>query len=390
MARIAIIHPWLPQYRLPFFSSLREQGAAAGHDVEIFYGTVPPEWEARGDAVEAPKIAEELSTKWLKIGPLSLALRSLRPLRRNGPFDLIIVEQAVRNLETYQLAVSGLAPRIAMWGHGRTYTKPTPAFQEKLKHTLTQRSDWFFAYTQGGADHVVSGGYPSERTTVVLNTIDSRGLAEAVDTVAEDAVHAFKHLHNLGDRNAVFIGGLDESKRLNFLLASGDAIAAQHSSFRLLVIGDGNLKEWLSREAVNRPWLTLLGHATGEVKALALSVSRAILMPGRVGLVAVDSFAAKVPIVTTHYPWHAPEFEYLEDDRNAVVTDDDVQSYSEGVAHLFDSDDLHRRLVQQCGQDSERYSVDAMAARFLGGIELVLKTPARRGPLWCNKLRIVR
>jgi glycosyltransferase involved in cell wall biosynthesis len=274
-----------------------------------------------------------------------------------------------------------------MWGHGRTYTKPTARLQEKLKSSLTRRTDWFFAYTEGGAEHVRSEGYPPARTTVVLNTIDSDGLSAAVKRVGAQDLTAFRSAHSLHQRTAVFIGGLDGSKRLDFLLAAGDVIAATSADFRLLVIGDGALGGWLAGQATSRPWLVLLGHATGDTKALALAASRAILMPGRVGLVAVDSFAAAVPLVTTDFPWHAPEFEYLDHNRNAIITANDIESYSAGVLSILDDDDLHSRLAKECNEDSSSYSIDAMVDRFLAGLERALQTPSRVGHSSLRRLR---
>jgi hypothetical protein len=45
-------------------------------------------------------------------------------------------------------------------------------------------------------------------------------------------------------------------------------------------------------------------------------VSSAIWMPGRVGLVAVDALALGLPVLTTHFPFHAPELEYLVEGRS--------------------------------------------------------------------------
>ncbi len=387
MAKIAIIHPWLPQYRLPFFALLLKKAALAGHDVRIFHGAVPPEWQARGDAVEVPAVATMLPTRWIGVGRFKLALRSLRPLRRSGQFDLIVVEQAVRNLETYRLMLSAGVPRLAMWGHGRTFTKPTGRFQEAFKLALTRRVDWFFAYTKGGADHIASKGYPEGRTTVVFNTIDSAGLAAAVNGVDEQALVDFKASHALHKHTAVFIGGLDSSKRLDFLLSAGDAVALTHPTFKLLIIGEGDLGGWLAEQAKSRSWVVLLGHATGEVKAKSLAAARAIVMPGRVGLVSVDSFAAAVPLVTTDYRWHAPEFEYLHAGENAIVTANDVASFSAGIISLLDDDDLQRRLANECRVNATAFSVDAMVDRFVQGLEQASRVRPQPRAFYLRRLR---
>ncbi len=107
-----------------------------------------------------------------------------------------------------------------MWGHGRTYTKRAGRLQERVKQWLTLRSRWFFAYTQGGAQAVIRLGFPAERVTVVQNTIDSTSLRELVAQERENANEEFREKYGLDTATAVFVGGLDASKRLDFLIAA--------------------------------------------------------------------------------------------------------------------------------------------------------------------------
>jgi len=373
-AKVAIVHPWLPQYRVPFFRALKSVAADRDITIDVFHGEVPPEWRARGDANVVPEVAKPLRTKWVGFGGRRLAFRDLRPLRTAGPYDLIVVEQAVRNVESYRLLFGPSSRRVAMWGHGRTYTKQTARLQERVKQWLTSRSRWFFAYTQGGADAVIRSGFPAGRVTVVQNTIDSTTLRESVSQARADLDEGFLEKYGLGSATAVFIGGLDASKRLDFLIAAGDGVAAALPQFRLLVIGSGDLEDWLSVQARTRSWLVMLGHATGPLKAKALAASRAMLMPGRVGLVAVDSFAAGVPLVTVDYPFHAPEFEYLSSGKNSLVVANDVQHYKEAVVRILTDESLEETLVAGCQLSFEQYSLEGMVSNFLEGIEGALLT----------------
>jgi glycosyltransferase involved in cell wall biosynthesis len=93
-----------------------------------------------------------------------------------------------------------------------------------------------------------------------------------------------------------------------------------------------------------------------------------MLMPGRVGLCAVDSFALRTPVVTTNWPWHAPEFEYLENGRNAVVTPDDPMAYASAVQELLNDRSRLASLREACRRDAAHYTIDGMAARFCDGL----------------------
>ena len=234
--RVAIIHPWFPQYRREFFERLVGRAALEGIRVDVFHGDPPPEWQERGDAVETD-YARALPTRFIPVRGRSLVLKDLTAVRRTGPYDLIVVEQAVRNLETYRLlAGSG---RLAFWGHGRTYTESVSRAQERLKQWLTRRGEWFFSYTPGGVQAVTAAGFDSARTTVVQNTLDTTALKADLAAVTDGEVADFRRAHGLTAHTALFIGGLDAPKRIPFLLAAADVAHARDPRFRLVIAGKG-------------------------------------------------------------------------------------------------------------------------------------------------------
>lgn len=309
--------------------------------------------------------------------------------------DVVVVEQALRNLGTYPLLLkqrwarlAGTSPRVALWGHGRTYTKPVSRLETAAKGVVTREASWFFAYTEGGAAHLADRGYPRERITVLHNSVDTlsltrtRELAETPGTPEHAEAAALRERHRLRrGRTALFLGGLDASKRIPFLLDCVRRVTEILPDFRLVVAGDGT-DRLLVDTAASSPGSAVvpLGHTTGRQAALLGAVSDIMLMPGRVGLCAVDSFALRTPIVTTAWPWHAPEFEYLRNGENAVVTPDDPASYANAVRALLENPVQLHVLQANCGESAETYSIDAMAARFCEGL-LSIPAPRRMGRL---------
>lgn len=377
MKRVAIIHPWFPQYRAGFFEKLIALGDRKNIRVDIFHGEVPPEWKERGDSTTAP-YATALKTRFFRIGRRNLGLKDLKPLHRNNPYDLVVVEQAVRNLETYQLLLGRNATPLAFWGHGSTVTQQVGAVQERVKQWITSKGSWFFAYTAGGARAVEAGGFRPERVTVVRNSIDTKILGDDITAVTRRQRKEFETRHQLTGSVGLFIGGLDDSKRLPFLLEAAEKVHEAQPHFKLLIAGKGPLNGYVEKYAAARDWIAYLGPLSGGEKAIAMASSAVLLMPGRVGLVAVDSFTAGLPIVTTDWPWHAPEFEYLDADRNAVVTDDDVDSYVAGVLALLDSPEKLDRLRRACLGSAPEFSTDQMAANFMDGIQNALSATDAR------------
>lgn len=365
--RIAIVHPWFPQYRAPFFEALLDL-AADTIDIDIFYGDPPPEWNDRGDSLSRA-YATHLPTRFTKVGGRSLAWKTTRELRSREPYDLIILEQAVRNLETYALIARMGFKRVAFWGHGRSYTIEASRAQEALKAWLTRRVAWFFAYTPGGADAVAGGGFPRERITIVSNAVDTSSLTRELAAVSPEASRAFQVEHDLRGKTAIFVGGLDEFKRVEFLLEAARIAHEIDPDFRILIAGNGEKRNLVAAASAGSHYVRYLGPQNGADKALSLRSAEVLAMPGRVGLIAVDSFASGLPIVTTDWAYHAPEFEYLSPGDDSVVTTNNVQAYAEGLLCVLSDPDRIAALSAAAVAKSTKYSIERMAQNFYRGIQ---------------------
>ncbi|MDQ0031444.1 glycosyltransferase family 4 protein [Arthrobacter bambusae] len=370
--RVAIIHPWFPQYRKPFFDKLLELASEQGIRIDIFHGNPPPEWQERGDSVSEP-YATRMNTKFFNIRGRSLVYKSPVSIWQKGPYDVVVLEQAVRNLETYQLLLRRQGAHVAFWGHGKTYTKSTGRAQEWFKQFLTRRGEWFFSYTKGGEAAVRAAGFPANRITIVQNSVDSTELRNLISKITDVSKQTFADKHDLRGKTGIFIGGLDDSKRLEFLLEAAQQVHSSDPEFRLIIAGNGSRRDLVQSAADSNPWIAYLGSLFGEEKALALASAEVLLMPGRVGLVAVDSFASTTPIVTTDWPLHAPEFEYLQPGHNAVVTRDDMKEYSTSIVELLNDTEALDGLKRGTEESAEVYSVHNMASNFLQGLTSLRK-----------------
>lgn len=367
--KVAIIHPWLPQYRVEFFRRLITSAASHGVDIQVFFGETPPEWQARGDK-GVPDGFTKLKTRFITLRGRSLNYKSLKAMGELRQYDLVIVEQAVRNLETYELLLRRRP--LAFWGHGRTYTLRVSPIQDRFKQWLARTSSWFFAYTAGGAQSMVAAGMDPRRVTVVQNAIDVQKLHSDVAGVSSETLKEFESRYDLQQRTALFIGGLDSSKRIPFLLESAKIAAGLDPNFRLLIAGDGDDRGIVEEAAAAHSYIIYLGSVFGTEKAQAIAASQVIAMPGRVGLVAVDSFAARRPIVTTDWPYHSVEFEYLIPRVNAIVSNDDQQSFARALVATLQDDVLMDKLRSSCEEAKNIYTLDAMVENFTNGVLLAL------------------
>ena len=363
--RVAVIWPYLPAYNLEFCDRAHRTLADRGFTLRVLTGAPSG---SRGD---------ERTASWHRHLPeVRLTTGARAPRYRRVPAghrtpDLVIVEQAVKNLETYPLLIrQGLGgPRVAMWGHGRSYSTPQGPAAAALKQFLTRRGQWFFAYTQAGADHVIANGFPPTRVSVLNNTIDTDSLRQDLDAVSDDDVDSFARRQGLTrGRTALFLGGVDKAKGIDFLLESARSAAQLLPGFVLLVGGAGaQLADVQSAEHSGAP-VRALGRLDGADKALALRSADVLAIPEWIGLVAVDSLVAGRPIVSTWHPSHSPEHEYLEHGTTAVFAQHHPRSYAHGLVNLLADKNRVQTMQAQCVEESAKYGLEQMVDSFVEGV----------------------
>lgn len=368
---VLLVQEHLPAYRVPFFAQLRARLETQGVALRLLHaprigqhliqGTLP--W------------AEPVPIHWL--GPLGW--QNILPQALGT--DLIIAPQEVKYAALPCLMATRRLGRwkFAFWGHGKNFQSPNPrSLAERWKRFLSVRADWWFAYNELSARIVRQMGFPAERITTVMNSIDTRSLLEAPRQVpAGEVARLQSELGLRGKTIVLYEGGLYREKRILFLLEACRRIRREIPDLELLVIGRGPEADLLagSRE----PWIHLLGPQSGVAKVPYWMMSRLLLMPGGVGLVIQDSLALGVPMLTTACPYHGPEIDYVRHGKNAWVVEDweNPQSYAEAAIRLLRDDALRDQLVQAGRQDASLFSIEEMSRLFAEGIFRCLQTPRR-------------
>jgi glycosyltransferase involved in cell wall biosynthesis len=137
--------------------------------------------------------------------------------------------------------------------------------------------------------------------------------------------------------------------------------------FTILVVGDGPERNVLNPN--NYDFVRFLGHRDLKEIALASRVSLAILNPGRVGLVAIDSFALGVPLIATIHKYNAPEFFYLKDRIHCLLSQHDIASFAGAIQEFVNSRTLQEDLVKNCLRISRFFSIEEMVKNFQTGCD---------------------
>lgn len=370
MPKVTIIQRIVPHYRLPFFAGLHKRLAADGIELHLVYGQEYPGTVPRSVDFSEPWVSR-IENQYLGAGQLRLVWQPCLSLLQET--DLVIFEQANAMLTNHWLMLRRAlrpSPAVAFWGHGSNRQAENPdSFSEKLKRLLIKRVDWWFAYTELSAGQVRRAGFPPERITVVNNAVDTTSLRQQLAAVDEVQLAAARERLGLrpADKVCVYCGGLYANKRLDFLMQAGNAIHARIPEFRLLVIGDGPDRGLIEAQAA-QPWLRYLGELTGADRAVFLRLGLAVLMPGLVGLVIIDSFAAGLPLFTLEDSPHSPEIEYLRTGENGFITAGSLEAYNAAVTSFLTDEDKQARVRAACLDSSLDLTLENMVERYANGI----------------------
>jgi len=368
----------MPHYRVAFFNLLREDLADKGITLRVAYGGIPPFAKGRGGEVQL-EWATQLEERSLSIGSRSINWRKTSAQALSS--DLLILEDGLRNVDTYSYLARRRGSKLnAFWGHGRTRDRSVTAIEARAKRSLVNRADWFFAYTAGVATDLNHDGFDRSRITVLNNTFDVESLITARTAVSSAEVESFRSLHGLtAGHTALFLGGISESKNIETLVAAARLVAARDPQFRVVVAGDGPLRGLIENAAQPNGPLVPVGNAFDDsLKATIGSACDLMIAPGLVGLVAVDSFALGLPMVATPEWPQAPEFEYLEHNRNCLLTSATATGFAQATLRLIEDVELRQELRTNCLAAAPEFRLSGMVDRFSAGV-LAALAAARTG-----------
>jgi glycosyltransferase involved in cell wall biosynthesis len=329
--KLAITQPYVPAYRYPLWDGIVQALRSDGIDARVFFGGDDEQLAIRarrGDGVDAPW-AEQVEAKTVRIAP-SLPKLVYRRLPPEWSDATLLTEMQASNGNAWS-AMMRRRPFVT-FGHGKEYTSSGGKVSASLESTLNRRAQHVLTYLPSGRAEVLRRtGLAKDQVTSFNNSTDTTALRHALSELDADDLERFRAAHGVPSdgRVALFLGAMNEHKRIDFLVEAARDVFARDSRAWLIAIGDGpqaNLLEALARETGR---VTMLGQSGPTDFAPAAATAQLIVNPGRIGLVAVDSLAMKLPVLTADFELHAPEAEYLEEGTTLFTSGATVQEYSD-------------------------------------------------------------
>lgn len=375
---VVIVQPYVPTYRVEFFSRLIRVLNENGIDCVVAAGQPKSEQLQRGD-VATEEWMRSFKQKSISCFGRTVGLGGARETWAHA--DVVIIGHLGSSLDTYLALWDAIRGKIkvGLWGHIKSYVNKGVPIDIALEKWQLRRADHVFAYVPSGRRYAISNGVQPQNVTTVMNTVDTTRLVESRDAISKYTVTSFAEKHRLVEGRVLgYLGGLDASKRIDFLVSTLDHLWVTDPDIKILIGGRGAQSELLN-EAVLREQVVMMGFVGPEEQALLGKLSEALLMPGRVGLVAVDALVLGIPVLTTNWPYHAPEIEYLTEGHSKFTSANDPAAYAE----------LIRRVLSGSGVDTADPStyedgpplIEDMVKNFAQGVVQLVQAKKRRSGL---------
>jgi len=374
MKKVTIVQHRLVHYRTKFFEHLRSVCAERGIELSLVHGQASSRELAKKDE-GCLSWAYKVHNRFLEVGGRDIVWQPFPPKLLDS--DLVVVMQENRILSNYPLQLGRLwsKRKVAYWGHGKNFQSDAPTgLREKWKDFLLSRVDWWFAYTETTVGILKQAGYPEQRITCLDNAIDNEGFERDLASISEERLSLLRSKIGADDtsRIGLFCGSLYADKRLDYMIAAADQIHAELPDFHLVVIGDGPSAGALKLAAQSRPWMVCVGVLKGVEKAAYFRLAHVVFNPGAIGLHVLDAFCAGVPMATTQEARHGPEFAYLEDGQNGIVTSGEAGNYARRIIDLLSNPAEYEHLRAGARKSAKRYTLQNMVNRFANGIDRCL------------------
>ena len=369
--RLAILQRVCTGYRASLF---RRLAAEQRWQVRVFIGADLPLSKVRSASDLSRLDVVRLPTQWIRVGRRSWAVHRglVRALRRYRP-DAILCEgesNMLSGLAALRYRMRYRHVGVVHWSLGGlpgAVVRPG-SVRGRLKYLLQRRFDGFVVYSSFGKDMLLRLGHSAERIFVATNVSDTQTHLARAREMTDSRSQARAKL-GLPDRFTVlYVGALDESKRLEHLLYAMEGL--DPDLVNVVVVGDGPMMPRLRQlaEARGLASVQMPGRVTRELP-LYYRASDVFVLPGRGGMVISEAMAYALPVIV--YQADGTEYDLVRHRGSGLrLTRGDVQELRNAIT--FCHDNPHQAAAWgRAGQKlvTERFTQDHMVRRILEALD---------------------
>lgn len=304
--KVNIFQPDIRNYRVPLFESLANE---YGWICNVIHGgTINKTNESvTYNHIRCPSI---------KILGMNLQL-GIKKIIENADVNIIGFDFHWPNPMIYALLKSRLP--VIYWGHGIGRSK----LAAYLKTKLIKRAGGIILYGYRGRDKLIDLGVNKNKIFVAPNTI---------------FVPNHSDCSNCKKDFFLFVGRLQLRKKIDVLIDAYVIYKKRNGKKKLIIVGDGSILESLKKQANKSGFLKSIIFLPGTMDNIKLkkiySNAIAYVSPGHVGLGVVHAFSYGVPVLTMYSRYHAPEFEYMKNNFNGIISAPTVDDYAAALLKI--------------------------------------------------------
>jgi glycosyltransferase involved in cell wall biosynthesis len=353
---IAVVQPAVPDYRAPLFRALRER-----------YGSAFAVYAAATSGAGTIRTDDRVGDLVRPISNVDF-FGGLLTWQRGYERELLEASLVIAPGNLHFLSVPWLITRRRMmgrptllWGH----FDGARSWAALLRNAMFRLPDGYIAYTRVDGDKIrrIRG---DDRVWVASNSCVWKEQCRPACRPGTDP------------KDVIVVGRLISEKKPLLLLEAFARVAARGTipeQSRLVIVGDGPLRTTLAARATelgidHRTVFT--GHVSDHDRLDELYAGALVAVsPGYIGLSAIQSFAAGVPMIVSRKEKHSPEIEACEEGFNTVFFEtDSVDSLASHLETVYaDATEWTRRRPLIADRIAAKYTYEGMIAAFEAAID---------------------
>ncbi len=221
--------------------------------------------------------------------------------------------------------------------------------------SLSRAVDLVIAPSKGVHQLLERIGVDMSRVALVPNGVDLRRFEKAPEPIPRTALGLSPE-----DVVVMYVGRLGPEKNLSFLLRAFRGVAMVYDQARLVLVGDGPLREDLEAQAHKlgvSDQVRFVGQKPYEEVPRYLAVADLFATASVTEvhpLSVIEAMAAGLPVVGIRSPGVG---DTVESGVTGLLTEDDVTAFAVALGALVGNHSLRRRMGAQAQQASARYDV---------------------------------
>jgi len=353
--KVAVVYPFFEHYRQSLVEELSENGS---FDYVFFGDNEDP---VSGSYIEAAKLGSEVNfqhTKCFLVGPFLFQSRLL-VLSTGSQFEAIIFHGGPYYLTTWVAAALArlTGKKVYFIGHG--WTRNNKGFRDWVKVVFFRLSHKLLVYGEHAKRIAIERGFRRDRVVVIYNSIRRFREIRKQLQIDQNLPTASSFFDDPLTPVVISIGRLVSLKKLDQLIDAVGLLKDQGHAMNVLLVGDGPERAKLEDYAINRGVsIRFLGAVYDDnIVGSLISTCAVCVVPGRMGLTAMDSMGFGTPVVThDDFSRHSPEFEAIRDgETGSFYESDNVQSLASSIKMWVDGTTDRDKTQANCYQIIDRY-----------------------------------